>query len=209
VTPSTCDRILDALAALARDGWSVGRSRADLLDIADDAFPLVALDHDSLDEICDAKGELQREARFVRNGPAPDLQIAFARQGLQVAVGPDEQEDFAVSPELAPLRSDLMDLLDAFDALEAEGYATGAGIGDTPTDAWEELRERAGDDPPAAVLWTREAHRAAFDRSGALEGGLAIGWRGDRQVIHDKLAAALFPVADPENDDDTFLVGSP
>ena len=201
------ERTLRALDAIAASGWTVARDRAELVETEDDTYPMVAIVHDSLDEAFDAGGDLADPLRLVRNGPGADLQVAFAREGVCVELSlDDDEEDFAVDPRLWSVGTDLMMLLEALDELRSQGFAIGAGIGDTPSDAWEQLDDEAGGRAEDAVMWTREAHRAAFDRVGKLTGALHLGWRGDRSAITAAFEDTVFDVEEPVDEDDTFAI---
>jgi hypothetical protein len=95
-------RILRALHALASTGWTVARARSELLEIPDDAYPQIAVDQKHFDEPFGDDGELMDDLHLVRHGPRPDIQVAFARQRLCVALTDDEHEDFRAlrSPRL-------------------------------------------------------------------------------------------------------------
>jgi hypothetical protein len=209
VTDRTRDRVARALDALVDLGWTVVRDRSGLLEIDEDAYPMLAVDQRSLDEPFDDEGELTDDLDFVRHGPAADIQVAFERERLCVALSPDdEEEDFALEPRRVATETDLMMLFDALEALRSRGFAVGAGIGDTPSDAWAWIDDQAGGQATDALLWTREAHRAAFDRVGNLEGPLHLGWRGDRAAIAAAFTDTVFEVEEPVDDDDTFVISS-
>ena len=200
---SAKQRILRALDALASCGWTVARARSGLLEIPSDAYPQLAVDQEHFDEPFSDDGELVDDLHFVRHGPRPDLQVAFARQRLCVALTDDENEDFRIERRRMSTENDLMMLFEVLAALEAEGYAVGAGVGDTPSHAWEQMGDRQH-----AVLWTREAHRHAFDRVGRMTGRLALAWRGDPERILAAFHDTVFDVEPPIADDDTFIIST-
>ncbi|GAA0915774.1 SUKH-4 family immunity protein [Nonomuraea longicatena] len=219
------DRALDRLE---EKGWRhvSGKEFAS----ATDEYGLLTLPED-FSKAFAADGALIRDfsARW-RGGLPPEIQSAFAWEGLVVLVSEEEQDegdfDAIMDQMLAAIHdrqqptdgtltclateetSDLCRILRAFGRLAAKGYVAEPALWPTTSGCWERVAERTEDtDSPKAVFWNTQSHDRAFDARGDLIDELYLGWAGDHEEIAAALAETGLTVKVPENEGTTFILG--
>jgi len=153
-------------------------------------------------------------------GRRSELQLAFCRLGLAVRIeesAPPRGDSVAcgalvVDPSSDERTSDLARVLSAFDALESAGVIALPLAGFTDSDAWTDVAEGAnvrGFAPEAitAVFWHEQCHEA-FDAMADLRFPLALGWRGDLDLIVEALEREGLTVVRPTSVDEKIEVRS-
>lgn len=158
----------------------------------------------------DANGVLVKDLPMRWGGSWPDLQMAFAEQGLVPRLElADDCEDrlwghgmLVLSTRSADVKNDLLSMLAAFEVLNSRGIVALANAGFTQSDGWTDVAEAAqteeGEPDPSAIFWHAQKHD--FDGVGNLDGAMRFHWRGDGEAILKGLREAGFEMAEVVNE---------
>ena len=158
---------------------------------------------DNLASVLDGRGCVVAPTVLSYDGDGDAVLIEFARSGLTVRV-PDRSVSKQATwwsihdPRSARQKNDLRRFLEAFAALEEQGFVTIAGAGKTRGAAWERVEELQKTEDAPALFWLTDA--ANFDELGELRSDLALSWRGDANTVVRALVAAGLHAAEPADE---------